>query len=397
VPARVGAAFALLMRIRMGTALVTLLFLPRGQLTFAAVQLLLAVAALSWLAARHWELIVPRLLAHPLLVALDLCVTFVMLGIGGISGPFFLSTVVTAAVAGLLYRWPGMLVISAAQVLFYYAALGWAPGPAVVTADTFQSVLGQPVYYPLVGFAGVALRRLLDGQDAQERARRRAEIVAAAAEERARLAREMHDSLAKTLRGIALSAAALPVWARRDQGRAVAESERIAAAIELASREARTLISGLRDDEVTRPLAEAVREAVDRWRAARDADVLCEVDERADLPLRARYEALAILGEALANIERHAYAHSITVRLAAEPAEEPTEVVLTVRDDGNGFELDELQALARAGHFGLVGLYERAQRVGGSAAVASRPGHGTTVTVRLPIEEPADLHLAEVS
>jgi signal transduction histidine kinase len=397
VPARVGAAFALLMHIRLLTAAVTLLFLPREQLTVVAFLLLLAVAALSWLAARHWELLVPRLLAHPLLVALDLCVSFVVLGIGGTSGPFFLSTMVTAAVAGLLYRWPGMLAVSCLQILFYYAAFAWAPGPPAVIGETFQSVVGQPVYYPLVGFAGVALRRLFDDQDAEERARRRAEIAAVAAEERARLAREMHDSLAKTLRGIALSAAALPVWVRRDPGRAVTEGERIAAATELASREARTLISGLRDDEVTRPLAEAVRDVVERWRAEREHAVGCEVDARADLPLRARYEALAILAEALANVERHAEAHSVSVRLAAEPAGDPADVVLTVCDDGKGFTLDELHVLAKAGHYGLVGLHERAKRVGGTVSVVSAPGGGTTVTVRLPIEEPAELDLAEVS
>ncbi|MGH3387949.1 MAG: sensor histidine kinase [Actinomadura sp.] len=397
VPARVGSAFVLLMRIRMLTAAITLLFLPRDQLTVTSLLLLLAMAALSWLAARHWELIVPRLLAHPLLVALDLCVSFVVLGIGGTSGPFFLSTMVSAAVAGLLYRWPGMLAVSCLQIVFYYAAFAWAPAPPVVAADTFQSVLGQPIYYPLVGFAGVALRRLFDEQDAQDRARHRAEIVAAAAEERARLAREMHDSLAKTLRGIALSAAALPTWVRRDSGRAVAEGERIAAAIELASREARTLISGLRDDEVTRPLAEAVRDLVDRWRAERGIAVECQIDDRAELPLRARYEALAILSEVLANIERHAEAHTVSVRLAVEPADEPADVLLTVRDDGKGFELAEFDVLARAGHYGLVGLRERAQRAGGTVVVASRPGEGTTVTVRLPVEEPADLDLAEVS
>jgi signal transduction histidine kinase len=380
------------MRIRMLVAAITLLVLSNHRLTVVAFLLLLSVAALSWLAASNWEVIVPWLLAHPILMALDICVSFAVLGIGGSSGPYFLSTVVTAAVAGLLYRWPGMVAVSCVQIVFFYTTLALTAGHDAA-ATTFQSVVGQPVYYPLVGFAGVALRGLLDGREAEEVARRRAEAVAVAAEERARLAREMHDSLAKTLRGIALSATALPAWARRDPARVLVEAERIAAATEIASREARTLITGLRDDAVTLPLPEAVRDAVDEWGGQHGFDIGCEVDAQADLPLRARYEAMAILAETLTNIERHAEARSVSVRLVAEGAD----AVLTVCDDGKGFQLEELAALARAGHYGLVGLHERAQRVGGTVVVESQPGSGATVTVRLPLEGPADSPLAEVS
>jgi signal transduction histidine kinase len=135
-----------------------------------------------------------------------------------------------------------------------------------------------------------------------------------------------------------------------------------------------------------------VREAVDRWAAEHEVTVHCELDGRADLPLRTRYEAIAILSEALTNIGRHAHAQSVSVRLAAEHGE----VVLTVSDDGTGFRLEELPFFARAGHYGLVGLHERAQRVGGTVTVVSEPGSGTTVTIRLPGQEPIDLPLAEV-
>jgi len=393
VPERVGAAFRLLMLLRMLVAAITLLLLPRDQLTVGAFVLLSSVAALSWLAANHWQLIVPRLLAHPILLALDICVSFSVLGLGGTSGPFFMSTVVTAAVAGLLYRWPGMVAVSCVQILFFYTTLGLESEQEVAATATFQSVVGQPVYYPLIGFVGVALRRLFDDREVQEAARRRAEAVAAAAEERARLAREMHDSLAKTLRGIALSAAALPAWAERDPARVLVEAERIASATEIASREARSLITGLRDETVTLPLPEAVRAVVDRWSAQHDITVGCEAEAGADLPLRARYEAMAILAETMTNIERHAEARSVSVRVVAEGEE----VVLTVRDDGKGFRTREPASLARTGHYGLVGLHERARRVGGTVTVGSEPGCGTTVTVRLPAKKTAELRLAEAS
>ncbi|SEG43567.1 Signal transduction histidine kinase [Thermomonospora echinospora] len=392
---RINAAFRLLMQIRMSIAGITLLLLSTGRLSVAAFVTLVCVGLLAWLVARYVTEIVPRLLAHPSLVLLDVAASFTVLAVCGPAGPFFLSTVATAAAAGLLYRWPGMLGVSAAQIACYYLTFAF---DAAQTEDTgsFQVLVGQPAYYPLVGFAGVALRRIFEEQSVQEEARIRAEVAAAAAEERARLAREMHDSLAKTLRGIALAAAALPAWARRDPARAAEEAVRIATATEVASREARGLLTELRDTTVTRPLAEAVRAAADRWQAETGIEVRCALAPDTDVPLRTRYEALAVLTEALTNTARHAEAGLVTVSLA----EEDGQVVLTIRDDGRGFHPEELPDLARQGHYGLIGMRERAERVGGTVTVQAVPGAGTTVELRLPARhrgERFDNRLAEAS
>lgn len=400
VTLKVGAAFRLFMQVRMLMAPATLLLLPRSDVVkLKALGLVLFVVAISWFSARYWESIVPRLLRHPLLVAADVIVAFAILGFGGLLGPFFLLTLVTAAVAGLLYRWQGMLTVAAFQVLCYFIIFGFDRTVSPDTA-TFDMLLSKPAFYPLVGFAGVGLRRLLDETVRQEAARRRAEIAATAAEERARLAREMHDSLAKTLRGIAFTAAALPAWVRRDPARARDEAERIASAIEIASREARGLITGLRDDSVTQPLPEAVRTVADRWGSEEETRISCDIHQEADLPLRARYEVLAILSEVLTNIERHAEASEVEVSLDTDQSG----VVLSVRDNGRGFThktdtQEGLGALARDGHYGLIGLYERADRIEAEVTVMSVPGEGTTVTVVVPFESSSsadDFQLAEV-
>jgi signal transduction histidine kinase len=385
VPVRVGAAFRLLMQLRMLTATLTLVLVLPVHRPTAVVQLV-SFAGLSWIAAQYWQLIVPRVLAHPILVAVDVAASFVALKVGGTTGPFFLSTVITAAVAGLLFRWRGMLAISALQVLWYYLTLAAAHLPA--SDQTYQVLVGQPLYYPLIGFAGVALRKLID--DLAD-----ADATAAAAEERARLAREMHDSLAKTLRGIALATAALPMWTRSDPERAVEESARIAAGVEVASREARDLISGLRDATVTLPLPEAVREVAERWEETHGISVRCDIDPRVDLPLAARYEAVAICSEALTNVARHAAATSVDIRLGLERGA----VVLMIRDDGRGFRMTSVEALAKEGHYGLLGLRERTERAGGEVALASEPGKGTTVTVTFPASGAPfrDLRIAEVA
>ena len=386
VPVRVGAAFRLLMQLRTLTAMLTLVLIVPEHRPTAVVQLV-SFAALSWIAAQYWQLIVPRVLAHPILVAVDVAASFVALKFGGTTGPFFLSTVVTAAVAGLLFRWRGMLAISALQVAWYYLTLAAAHLPA--SDHTYQIFVGQPLYYPLIGFAGVALRKLID--DLAD-----ADATAAAAEERARLAREMHDSLAKTLRGIALATAALPMWTRSDPERAVEESARIAADVELASREARDLISGLRDDTVTMPLPEAVRELAERCRIAHEIDVRCDIDPRVDLPLSDRYEAVAICSEALTNVARHAAATTVDIRLALER----DTIVLAIRDDGRGFRLTSVEDLARNGHYGLLGLRERSDRAGGAIAIVSEPDQGTTVTATFPASGAprlAEPHVAKVA
>ncbi|MGK5554982.1 sensor histidine kinase [Actinomadura kijaniata] len=370
----------MLMQIRMLIAALTLLLLPREELTVASFLMLLSIFIMSWLAGRAWQRIAPRMAAHPLLFGLDMwisCAVFVVSG--STSGPFFLCTAVTPCLAGLLYRWQGMLIVAGLQMLSYYAAyLLTLPEGAQVT---FQAAFSQPLYYPLAGFAGVALRRLLDDYAAQEAARWHAEVNAAAAEERARLAREMHDSLVKTLRGISLSAAALPNWVSRDRQRAINEAKKIAEATENASREARHLLTELRDDELTRPFGEVVAERVEHWGDEAGLEIERQIDPRIDLPQRARHEAMAILGEALTNVQRHSGAGHVHVRLARDGAD----VVLTVRDDGDGFHLTSMAELARAGHYGLIGLSERATRAGGTITVASKPGSGTAVTLRIHV------------
>ncbi|HEY7486990.1 MAG TPA: histidine kinase [Streptosporangiaceae bacterium] len=372
------AVVALLMRIRMLIACVTLL-LSYGRLSGWQFLLMVCVAVLSWLASVGGAPIVRRLLDHPMLAVLDIGVSFVVLGIGGPSGPFFLFTVVSGALAGLLYGWRGVLAATPLQIAGYALVLRAAGS----TAGTFQEVVGQPIYYPLAGFAGVALHRIFERQAAWQEAERRAE----AERERLRLARDMHDSLATTLRGIAMAAVALPVWVERDPDRAAREAHQVASAAELASREARSLISGLRDGAMGDPLPQAVRERAMRWGAEHGVEVCCDLRADGEVPLRIRYEVVAILGEALTNVARHSAAAQVSVTLSATPGE----IELTVRDDGCGFRYQGPAALAESGHFGILGLHERAQRLGGSLAVRSAPMAGTTVTARVPVRAPAEV------
>ncbi|MBC6461867.1 sensor histidine kinase [Actinomadura sp. HBU206391] len=389
--ARIGATFRLLMQVRFLLAIVSLLLVPYERRMLSDFLIVAGIALLSVLAAFGWRQIVPSLVKHPVLIGFDVFVSYAVLETAGVLGPFFLFTVVTSAVAGLLYRLPGLLLVCTLQVMLYYtAAVG---GTELVVV--FQTAIAMPAFYLIVGFVGIGLRGLYDEYAALDEARHRAEIGAAAAEERTRLAREMHDSLAKTLRGIALSAIALPIWVNRSPRRAEDEARRIAAAAEIASREVRELISDLRDYAIDRPLAVALREIVESWAesAGISADVRTGPD--IDLPLRQRYEVLAILKEALENVARHAGASSVTVELTAVTGRQ---VVMIVSDDGNGFSMTEdLSGLVRNGHYGLVGMRERASTMGAALSVTSKPGEGTTVTVTVAADEPESRRHLEVA
>jgi len=100
--------------------------------------------------------------------------------------------------------------------------------------------------------------------------------------------------------------------------------------------------------------------------------------------------AFRIVQEALTNVIRHARAKTAQVRL--EFAE--TEVIMTMKDDGIGFSAPQApQEMALLGHFGLMGIHERALRFGGHLSVQSRPSNGTALVATLPYSCPLPAHL----
>jgi signal transduction histidine kinase len=90
-------------------------------------------------------------------------------------------------------------------------------------------------------------------------------------------------------------------------------------------------------------------------------------------------QVLRIAQEALANAMKHGRPASIDLALRSRNGE----TVLTVKDDGSGFDPDGVFSTGR-GHFGLLGMRERARRMGGEISVTSAPGAGTTVELRVP-------------
>lgn len=366
-----------LLRVRIVVAVLAVLLLGSSPLSWTFALAFVFAVVTSVLAYVFWRRLTETLQRHPILLSLDTFISLFVLTLGERAAPFMIFTVVSSAMAGLLYRWGGMLYIVVLQVACYVTAATFEVGSGQLAEQ--QSILVPALYYPLVGLAGLWMRRLLDDADRSDEARRAVEVDVAAERERTRLAGDLHDSLAKTVRGIALSAAALPSWIRRDPDRASREASNIAAAAEVASREARDLLGDLRSGQLGQPLVPTVQQACESWAQRTGIDVSLHLPETIDLDSGPGYETVNVLKEALTNIERHARAGSVIVRLSSVRGE----VRLSVADDGVGFDTSERDTFAEEGHYGLLGMTERARRAGGELTVASSPGRGSEITLAL--------------
>jgi signal transduction histidine kinase len=383
---RVGALCRLIFNFRLIALSVVVLWIPSQLEDFGLLLGVLCIAAVaSFLPILFWDRYGPILLRHPSFLVCDLFISMGILTITGAESPFFYFTLGTALLAGVLYGWRGAGVLSVAILAFYWAGLSLGVGEA----DTggFQLIVGLPGLYPLCAAAGAAVRNLLDRQTLVEAELAEAERVSVVERERARLAREMHDSLAKTIQGISLNASSLPVWVKRDPTRAMTEAEHIAQAARLASSEARELLTDMRSDMLEVPLGSAVCSFLTSWSERSGVAAVCDADESCDATPETRWELFSIVRESLRNVESHAGADKVRIVLGYDG----DDVVLEIADDGDGFDNpSDLEDLKTAGHFGVIGMKERAERVGGRLEVDATPGEGCKLRVVVPALTPAE-------
>lgn len=370
-----------LLNLRFLLLLASIVLLGRGVVDALWVSAVMIAAALAaFIPLWFWHVVAPSMLRHPCWLALDVVTAVCIVVATGAQGPFLHFTLTTAVLSGLLQGRRGALVTSVALVGGYFLVLMLRPDP---DGATFQQIVGAPALYPMAAAAAAGVRALLDRQAETERALAQAHERIAASRERARLARELHDSLSKTLHGIALSAGSLQGWAARgDLIRSAETAGAVVRAARTAAGEARALIGDLRDDRLDRSLAHSLREYAQSWAADTGIRVVADVEQGEDLEPSARYELFFIFKESLRNVARHAGGGTVHVTLR----DTRDGVTLVVADDGVGFSPPrDLADLGRQGHYGLIGMAERAERAGGVVRVVTAPGAGVTVTVELPL------------
>jgi signal transduction histidine kinase len=370
-----------IINLRAGILLVTMLSLGGSEHRALTAAALVVAAAVSLVPLLRWERVGPAIVRHPSYLAGELVLAVAILVLTGVGSPFFLFTVATALLGGLVYGYSGAALFSFLLILGYFWALDVRSGIEHVEA-TFDTVVVLPALYPLVALTGAGTRRLLDRQAAAESALSDQARMLAAQEERERLARDMHDSLAKTVHGIGFAALALSRRITVDPPGAVEDARKLADDARTAAQEARELLSGLRGrDDSELPLPTAIRSEAARWGERTGIPIGGSLDDVGPLPTLVLRELRWILREALANVERYAHASRVDVHLRRLGER----VVLTVADDGSGFEApDDLDTLAGVGSYGLAGMRERARLAGGDLSVESEPGEGCVVSAWVP-------------
>ncbi len=207
-------------------------------------------------------------------------------------------------------------------------------------------------------------------------------LVRAQEDERARLARELHDGAGQALTSLLVRLKALekrtPDGEIRDRVTSLcqATSETIKRVSKLSHRLHPAVLEELGLEAALRTLAqEMLPEA--------ELEYSCQWDlDGQRLPSEIEISLYRIAQESLTNIVRHAEAEHVVVELQASPSV----VLLHIKDDGKGFVSDNLGRKANRDRLGLISMRERAEMIGGSLIVQAAPGSGTSIDVRIPIQ-----------
>ncbi len=350
----------------------------------------------SYLLFRDWERFGPLLLRHPALLACDTFFAAVLLAVATPRSPLAFVTICTPLLAGLVYGWRGSAVFTGIQLLVVGAAISVDDrGHPVLVVNS----LLLPGFCVIAGVVGVSLRRLMlrfgEATRALAETRSRLAVTEAVGAERARLAREMHDSVAKTLHGATMTAEALAAAADTLEPEAVRErAELVARSARRAAAESRELLRELRreSDEfgdpaggTQLPLGDELGARVEEFVRRTGMPARFTVAPGAPLPLVPRAVArqlTSVVVEALENVHRHAGATRAEV--TAGVADGVLRVGVT--DDGRGMPPDAtLETLREGGHFGVVGIFERAAGIGARVRLGTGAARGTGTEVSLEV------------
>jgi ligand-binding sensor domain-containing protein len=286
--------------------------------------------------------------------------------------------------------------LPAARYRFRVMACNWE-GVWNGEPATFEFEIRPPFYRTGLFYAACAVL-LLGAVGAAHRIRlnQMRGRFAAIIQERTRIARELHDTLAQGLAGVKFqidTAVATMV----DEPEVARESVHFARSMIASSlAEVRRSIWVLRAQAAKAKdgLGVSVAESLRQLTAESGLEMNIHVGGQPRvLPPGLEHNVLRIAHEAVTNALRHAGARRLTIDLQFDR----DALELRVRDDGRGFDPDVYLRGPRGEHFGLLGICERAQSMGGELHVRSRPGEGTEITCRLPYDCRVDLTDVESS
>jgi NarL family two-component system sensor histidine kinase YdfH len=195
--------------------------------------------------------------------------------------------------------------------------------------------------------------------------------------ERQRMARELHDTLAQGLAGLILQIEGLE--AHLEQG----HTEKVAEIATQAKTRARTTLAAARQaigdlrQQPAATAAEAITHEVQRFHQATGIPCELTLPETLSIPDELGDHVTRCVSEGLANVMQHARATAVSVKLGMGNGR----LQVTIHDNGRGFDPAQIPA----GHYGLIGLRERARLANGELTIDSHPNQGTTLTLTIPV------------
>jgi NarL family two-component system sensor histidine kinase YdfH len=250
---------------------------------------------------------------------------------------------------------------------------------------------------PTVIFVGMYVTMYLRQAEAREKAQALADELESAnrqlaeyatrvedlsiANERQRMARELHDTLSQGLAGVILQLEAADAHLSHQR------SEKAQSIIGNAMEQARSTLSNARRviDDLRQPspddLASALRLEMDRFTNATGLPIHFRSDPIPPLPDTVKETLARTVAEALVNIANHARAKNVEVNIRMK--EESLSV--TIQDDGRGFEASSIPS----GHYGILGMKERIRLVNGNFEIQSQNGKGTVLKIEVPVPSPS--------
>jgi signal transduction histidine kinase len=290
----------------------------------------------------------------------------------------------------MAFSWRGSVLPLAAVVLLFLTEGGLLhAGTAALGYSLFSICLTMGISYSIK----VVLRErhqreqvIAELHEAQRQLRLAAarDVELAALQERNRLAREMHDSLGHALVLISVKMEAVQRLQAVDPARAIAEWEDTKALVRSTMADLRSSLVGLRLSALDeQPFADALGELAGETGRRTGIEVACEIADCAEVLDRDTREALyRVVQEALTNVAKHAHAPHAWVRLAVGD----DGVLLEVTDDGIGLGATPRQS---GSHYGVTGMRERVEALGGVVTLGPRQEGGTLLRARIPVKEGA--------
>ena len=273
----------------------------------------------------------------------------------------------------------------------YYLVLGYINFRMIMALGTSSWMLVGiiPIVIFVITYVSLYMRQLEARERAQslanelEKANQQLSEYAAQVEdlsianERQRMARELHDTLSQGLTGIILQLEAVEAHLVNDRvEKAITIVRNAMGQARSTLAEARQVIDDLRSEQAG-DLETALRMEVSRFRHATDIPCELELRDLADIPQIVQEALLRNISEGLTNIARHAKAGHVNVQVLNRGGE----LYIVLVDDGHGFDVENTPP----GHYGLIGMRERVRSLGGDLAIESEVGTGTRLEMRIPL------------